>query len=81
MAHEILHSLGFWHEQMRPDRDSAVYINLANVTPSMRYNFNTIARSKWNSFGQPYDIKVSVIFEFLFVSQEIITVLNSKSIV
>ena len=63
---------------MRPDRDSAVYINLANVSPSMRYNFNTIARSKWNSFGQPYDIKVSVIKYFFFVfSQKIIIVSKS----
>ena len=56
VAHEIMHSLGFWHEQMRPDRDSAVYVNLNNVSPNMRYNFNMIRNSKWNSFGQAYDI-------------------------
>ena len=55
-AHEIMHALGFWHEQMRPDRDRRVQINLHNVSPGMRYNFNMLAASKWNSFGQAYDI-------------------------
>jgi len=34
VIHEILHSLGFWHEQSRPDRDSHVTLNEANVSPS-----------------------------------------------
>jgi hypothetical protein len=31
ICHEIYHSLGFWHEQSRPDRNTFVTINLANV--------------------------------------------------
>ena len=55
-AHEVMHSLGFWHEQMRPDRDQAVEIQWGNISPSMKYNFGKLAPEKWDSFGSPYDI-------------------------
>ncbi len=37
--HELLHSLGFWHEQSRYDRDNYVVIDTNNVKPEQRYNF------------------------------------------
>jgi hypothetical protein len=40
VAHEILHSLGVWHEQSRCDRDNFVTINLANVQPGKEPNFD-----------------------------------------
>jgi len=36
--HEVLHALGFKHEHQRSDRE--LIINLANVTPSLAYNFS-----------------------------------------
>ena len=37
IVHELLHTLGFFHEQARPDASKYVTINYANINP-FRYN-------------------------------------------
>ncbi len=32
--HEIIHALGYLHEQQRPDRDSFIRVNYENIDPS-----------------------------------------------
>ncbi|CAF4159525.1 unnamed protein product [Adineta steineri] len=39
VQHELTHVLGFYHEQSRPDRDSYVSIQWANIDPSQAFNF------------------------------------------
>ncbi|XP_010901213.1 low choriolytic enzyme [Esox lucius] len=41
--HEVLHALGFNHEQTRSDRDNHIRIVLENVISGMEHNFDKIA--------------------------------------
>ncbi|CAF0729251.1 unnamed protein product [Adineta steineri] len=39
IQHELAHVLGFFHEQSRPDRDSFITVNHANISPGQIHNF------------------------------------------
>ncbi|KAL6112714.1 uncharacterized protein ACO6RY_11160 [Pungitius sinensis] len=52
IQHELLHALGFNHEQTRSDRDQNVRILLENVISGMESNFRRI---QTNNLGTPYD--------------------------
>jgi len=53
--HEMGHSLGLYHEQSRPDRDSYVNIIWRNIPTNIQYNFNKLTTAVVNSLGTPYD--------------------------
>ena len=55
MEHELGHALGFWHEQMRPDRDSYIKVNYQNFDRIYDMAFEKYGRDKVESFGLPYD--------------------------
>lgn len=40
IMHEILHSLGFFHEHSRADRDAYIRINTSNIKSDKLHNFN-----------------------------------------
>ncbi len=40
LVHELMHALGTWHEQQRPDRDDFVQINFENIEQGAEHNFD-----------------------------------------
>jgi hypothetical protein len=52
--HETMHALGYLHEQSRPDRDTYVTINWANIEPGRENNF---ALNTGASITGPYDFR------------------------
>lgn len=55
VIHEFLHSLGFYHEQNRPDRDDYVKIIEKNVKPGHLRNFVKVLPPLISTQGLPYD--------------------------
>uniref|UniRef100_A0A8C2PX51 Metalloendopeptidase n=1 Tax=Cyprinus carpio TaxID=7962 RepID=A0A8C2PX51_CYPCA len=52
VQHELLHALGFHHEQNRSDRDKHIKILLENVIPEEQHNFK---KTETNNLATPYD--------------------------
>lgn len=56
IQHEFMHALGFAHEQSRPDRDTFVTVNEANIVPgAFETNFAKLATADWFDMGSAYD--------------------------
>ncbi|KAG6455326.1 hypothetical protein O3G_MSEX009148 [Manduca sexta] len=55
VLHELLHAVGFMHEQSRPERDDFVYVRYQNIKPGSEVNFRKADVKNTNGFGVPYD--------------------------
>ena len=55
IAHEIYHSIGFYHEHSRTDRDSYVKVNYNCIRNDLKPNF--YVQPKTETYGLPYDGK------------------------
>ncbi|CCD65318.1 Zinc metalloproteinase nas-28 [Caenorhabditis elegans] len=54
-THELMHAIGFWHQQSRADRDNYVYVDFSNIIPSQAYNFQKMAVDQAQLLNLPYD--------------------------
>ena len=54
-VHEMVHALGFLHEQSRPDRDDYVSIITGNIIPGRESNFAKFASQHTKLHGIGYD--------------------------
>ncbi|XP_072536824.1 meprin A subunit beta-like [Salminus brasiliensis] len=57
VEHEFLHSLGFFHEQSRYDRDDYVTIVTENIIAEMMNNFFQVPAQESTTQGTPYDYR------------------------
>ncbi|KAB7503817.1 Zinc metalloproteinase nas-15, partial [Armadillidium nasatum] len=56
VIHELMHSLGFWHEQARPDRDRYITIIWENIQMGLSYNFGKYDWDTIQNLSVPYDL-------------------------
>ena len=57
VQHELIHVLGFWHEQSRVDRDQYVDIKWENIKNGICENFKMYADPIDDHLGLPYDLR------------------------
>ena len=56
VKHEVMHSLGIWHQQMRSDRKDHVEILHKNIPKNKWKNFKSYHNKVVNEHGVPYDL-------------------------
>ncbi|CAG2116805.1 unnamed protein product, partial [Medioppia subpectinata] len=56
VVHELMHSVGFIHEQSRPDRDAHVTIMWDNIKDAAKRNFRKHTTDYLADHGFPYDL-------------------------
>ena len=62
VIHELMHAVGFWHEQSRSDRDKFIEVVYRNIQDAMVYNFNKMKSYEINMmdvscYGTPFSFR------------------------
>ncbi|XP_066215351.1 meprin A subunit alpha [Saccopteryx leptura] len=79
IEHEILHALGFYHEQSRTDRDDYVKIWWDEIRPGFQHNFNTYRDDFITDLNTPYDYESLMHYApFSFNKNESVPTITAK---
>ncbi|XP_051008891.1 meprin A subunit alpha [Acomys russatus] len=79
IEHEILHALGFFHEQSRPDRDDYVNIWWDEIIPDYKYNFDIYDDNILTDLNTPYDYESLMHYRpFSFTKNESVPTITTK---
>nr|Q64230.2 RecName: Full=Meprin A subunit alpha; AltName: Full=Endopeptidase-2; AltName: Full=Endopeptidase-24.18 subunit alpha; Short=E-24.18; AltName: Full=MEP-1; Flags: Precursor [Rattus norvegicus]AAH81834.1 Meprin 1 alpha [Rattus norvegicus] len=79
IEHEILHALGFFHEQSRTDRDDYVNIWWNEIMTDYEHNFNTYDDKTITDLNTPYDYESLMHYgPFSFNKNETIPTITTK---
>ncbi|XP_008546307.3 bone morphogenetic protein 1-like [Microplitis demolitor] len=55
LLHELGHTIGFFHEHTRPDRDDYVEVIRDNIMTGEEHNFDKASKDESTTLGQAYD--------------------------
>lgn len=55
IIHELMHALGFYHQQSASDRDEFIRIHWQNIQRGREHNFNKYDSAVVSNFDVPYD--------------------------
>ncbi|OXA54469.1 Zinc metalloproteinase nas-4 [Folsomia candida] len=78
IVHEMIHALGFWHEQSRTDRDDYVTINWGNIQPGKEHNFQSYDASYVSPFGEEYDYSSIMHYGSTYFSKNGLDIITPK---
>uniref|UniRef100_A0A914DF99 Metalloendopeptidase n=1 Tax=Acrobeloides nanus TaxID=290746 RepID=A0A914DF99_9BILA len=57
VIHELMHTIGLWHEHMRYDRDDYIKVHYENIDPTYNNQFDKISHQESTTYGIKYDYK------------------------
>ncbi|KAG5343238.1 MEP1A protein, partial [Acromyrmex heyeri] len=80
--HEILHTLGVYHEHMRPDRDEYINIIWENMRKEDEFNFELLNNSIVTNYGLLYDYDSTMHYSMIAFStnRSLPTIIPKKNI-
>uniref|UniRef100_A0A0N4ZDJ1 Zinc metalloproteinase n=1 Tax=Parastrongyloides trichosuri TaxID=131310 RepID=A0A0N4ZDJ1_PARTI len=79
VQHETFHSLGVHHEQARPDRDTFITVNTANIISGTESNFAAQSASIVSDYGVPYDYGSAMHYGRLAFSKNGLATITAKN--
>ncbi|XP_039297726.1 zinc metalloproteinase nas-7 isoform X1 [Nilaparvata lugens] len=80
IVHELGHSIGFWHEMNRPDRDSWIYVFWSNIIPGYETAFAVHDDNSVDMLGERFDYKSIMMYdEYAFSKDGISPTLQARN--